>query len=131
MAFGIIKILYIIAFAFLFEKTGFKWKWFLQLASAFIIATLLAALATGKGFSLAAEDAEHRMQLAAAPMYLIFCPIHAFITVSIMHALPRNAPRYQKLFVKIMIYQAAAIAAGAVLVLVAMIIMLVYSLLKS
>jgi hypothetical protein len=131
MAFGIIQTLYIIAFAFLFEKAGFRWKWFLQLASAFIIATLLTALATGQGFSSAPADAEDRMKLAAVPMYLIFCPIHAFITVSVMNALPRDAPRFQKLFVKILIYQAAALAAGAVLMLVAMVVMLVYNLVKG
>ena len=130
MEFGIIQALYIIAFAFLFEKAGFKWKWFLQLVSVFLTATLLAALATGKGFSLAAGEAENRLRLAAAPLYVLFCPIHAFITVSVMNALPRDTPRFQKLFVKVMIYQAAAMAAAAVLVLVVMAAMTVYYLLK-
>jgi len=132
MIYSFILPAYIAAFAILFEKMGFRWKWFLPLALAFIVATLLASLVSG--ISPQASDGstgmEDRFQLLATPLYILFCPIHAFITVRVMKAIPKDSPRFDQLFVKVLIYAAAAWAASFVFVILTGLCFSAYYLIK-
>lgn len=130
MIYGLIQLIYVTVFAILFEKMGFRWKWFLPLAGAFIAATLLISGKALLGFT-ASTGPEDRMPLLSTPMYIIFCPIHAFITVHVMKAIPKNSPRFEQVFVKVLIYWGAAMAAGAVLTVFIMLGAMAYFLVKN
>lgn len=130
MIYGFIQIIYIAVFAALFEKRGFRWQWFLPLAAGFAAATLLTAFLAGRAMpsALAPGEAESRIQLLAVPMYILFIPIHALITVGVMKALPANTPVFERLFVRVLIYMAAAMAAGFVFSMLAMAGMVLFQL---
>jgi hypothetical protein len=130
MIYGFIQIMYLVIFAALFEKKGFRWNWFLPLAAAFAGATLLTALMAGRGLPplLASGGVEDRVYLLAVPMYILFIPIHAFITVGVMKHLPANAPVFDRLFARVLVYIAAAMAAGFVFSMLAMAGMVLFQL---
>lgn len=123
MIYSLLLPAYITAFAILFEKMGFRWKWFLPLAAAFVIATLFTLPWGDQGLfrSIASAKAEDRIQLLTTPMFLIFCPIHALVTVRVMKAIPGNSPVFQRMVVKLLVYIASAWAAGFIFMLFGMI----------
>jgi hypothetical protein len=116
MIYGLVQVIYIAIFATLFEKRGFRWEWFLPLAGAFAAATLLTSFLAEGGLPpvLASGGAEGRLQILAVPMYILFIPIHALITVGVMKALPADTPLFDRLFARVVVYLAAAMAAGFV-----------------
>lgn len=128
MAYGFIQTLYIAAFAFLFEKMGFRLKWFLPLASVLVVAALLTAPETGKGMApdAALSGASDPPPLLVALMYLIFCPIHAFITIKLLKFQSRSMSRLERLIAKGAIYMVAAMMAGFVFMVFMMAGMLLY-----
>ncbi len=114
MAYGYIQALYILAFGLFLSRQGFNWKWFLPLAGAFMAATLLTVSEFGGGLlpgSLVSPPGDRR-QLAAAPMMLIFYPIHAFVTVKVMSHLPPNLTGLQRTIVAVVVYLGAALSSG-------------------
>jgi hypothetical protein len=128
MAYGFIQTLYIVAFAFLFEKKGFRLQWFVPLALGFVVIALLTAPEIGKGLlpdSMLA-GASDPPPLIVALMYLIFLPIHAFITVKLLKFQSQSLSWLERLIVKGAIYMFAAMIAGFVFMVIMMAGMLLY-----
>jgi hypothetical protein len=128
MAYGLMQTFYIAAFAFLFEKKGFRLQWFLPLALVFVVIALLTSPGIGKGMLPDAmmPGASDPPPLIVAIMYLIFCPIHAFITVKLMKFLGGSMSRLERLIAKGAIYMFAAMIAGFVFMVFMMAGMLLY-----
>ena len=128
MAYSIVQTLYIMAFAFLFERMGFRFKWFLPLACVFVVASLLTVPEIGQGIlpELMISGAEDHSQILATLMSLVFYPLHAFITVHFMKFHPQNTSRCEQWVIKGAIYMGAAMMAGFLLAVFMMIGMSIY-----
>ena len=130
MIYGFIEFIYVAAFVALFEKKGFRWQWFLPLAAAFIVATVSRGFMSGGNlpFSMVSGGAEDRLQVLSSFMYILFLPIHAFITVRVMKALPGHSPLFDRLLARLLAYIAAAMAAGFIFSVLMMLGMAAYCL---
>jgi len=121
-----IQSVYILVFGLLLSRQGFKWNWFLPLAGIFLASTLLTVPEIGSRLLLRPMVSEpgDRLQLMAAPMLIIFYPLHAFVTVAVARRLPQNMSRAESKVVKAAAYIGAAVAAGVLWTLLMAVIMI-------
>ena len=121
-----IQSVYILLFGFLLSRQGFKWNWFLPLAGIFLVLTLLTVPEIGNFLLLRSVMSEpgDRLQLMAAPMMIIFYPLHAFVTVAVTRRLPKNMSLVESKIVKTAVYMGAAVAAGIIWTVLMAVIMM-------
>jgi hypothetical protein len=127
-----IQSVYILLFGLLLSRRGFKWNWFLPLAGIFLVATLLTVPEIGNLLMLRSvvSGSSDRVQLMAAPMMIIFYPLHAYVTVAVTRRLPKNLSLVESKIVKTAVYMGAAVAAGIIWVLFLGVIMMPFILLQ-
>ncbi len=127
-AYGFIQTLYIVAFGLFLGKQGFRWRWFLPLAGVFLAATLLTVPGFGKGLLPAAllAAAGDRRQFMAAPMMLIFYPLHAFVTVFVMSRLRDDPKGLERVALRVAVYMGAALLSGFIWTILMMGMMMIF-----
>ena len=110
----LIQAVYIVVFGILLGRRGFRWNWFLPLGGIFFASTLLTVPEIGSRLLLRPIVSEpgDRLQLMAAPMLVIFYPLHAFITVAVTRRLPQKMSVVESKIVWAAVYMGAAVAAG-------------------
>jgi hypothetical protein len=127
-----IQSLYILLFGLLLSRRGFKWNWFLPLAGLFLVLTLLTVPEIGNLLHLGpvVSAPNDRLQLMAAPMMIIFYPLHAYVTVVVTRHLPKNMHLVESKIVKAAVYMGAAVVAGVIWVVFMGVIMMPFVLLQ-
>jgi len=128
----LIQSVYILIFGLLLGRQGFQWKWFLPLAGVFLVSTLLTVPEIGSRLLLRpiVSDPGDRLQLMAAPMLIIFYPLHAFVTVAVTRRLPQKMSFAESKIVYMAVYFGAAVAAGFIWVVLMAVIMMPFLLLN-
>ena len=123
-----IQAVYLLLFSLIIDRYGFNWRWFVPLAGAFLVAALLPIPEVGGWLLPAAllNAPGDRHQIIAAPMLIIFYPLHAFVSVQVMRRLPPNTNWLERLIVRGVAYMATAFVAGFICMLLLMGIFMAY-----